>query len=242
MSNRPRNHELAGRKIGCLTVIEKSNTKYRRVAGWKCVCECGNECVKTTHQLVSVLNGEHKYISCGCNRNRSKSLISKRFGRLVVIGKESQTGRTTWKCRCDCGNECVVERSKLTSGHVKSCGCLEDENRKTMWQKRCDGRNIKMGKRSRRYNERLYNVWNAMKSRCLNPNVKCYSAYGGRGITVCDEWIHDFPSFQEWAIKNGYDENAPFGECTIDRIDVNGNYEPSNCRWVNMEIQRQNKR
>jgi hypothetical protein len=104
------------------------------------------------------------------------------------------------------------------------------------------GRAIKHGERSRRYNERLYNVWNGMKTRCINPNAKSYRAYGGRGITVCDEWLHNFPAFQEWAITHGYDETAPFGECTIDRIDVNGNYEPSNCRWVSMEVQQTNKR
>lgn len=242
MANRQRVHELFGVKVGSLTVVEKVKTKYKGVAGWKCVCDCGNECIKTTHQLVSVLNGEHKYISCGCNRNRGESLVGRRFGRLVVIEKASNKGRTTWRCKCDCGTEKIISREKLTTGHTCSCGCLESENRKTLWMRSHSGRAIKHGERSRRYNERLYNVWNGMKTRCTNPNAKSYRAYGGRGITVCDEWLHNFPAFQEWAITHGYDETAPFGECTIDRIDVNGNYEPSNCRWVSMEVQQTNKR
>lgn len=242
MANRARVHDLTGKQVDCLRVIEKSDTKYKGVVGWRCVCECGNECVKTTHQLMAVINGEHKRISCGCNRNRGDSLIGKRFGRLVVLDKVSQKGRATWLCACDCGEETVVSRTSLFSGKTKSCGCLERENRQAVWSKSHNGRALKCGHRSRRYNERLYNVWNGIKSRCTNPNVKCYSAYGGRGITVCDEWRNDFTVFQKWAIENGYDENAPFGECTIDRIDVNGNYEPANCRWVSMEVQRLNKR
>lgn len=111
-----------------------------------------------------------------------------------------------------------------------------------MWKRKCDGKILTYGDRSKRYNERLYNVWNSMKSRCYNPNVASYKNYGGRGIEVCDEWAHNFPTFQKWAIENGYDPDAPYGECTIDRIDVNGNYEPSNCRWVSMDVQRYNKR
>ena len=81
-----------------------------------------------------------------------------------------------------------------------------------------------------------------MKTRCYNPNNKRFKDYGGRGIVVCDEWKNDFSIFQKWALENGYDANAPFGQCTIDRIDVNGNYEPSNCRWITMAAQQKNKR
>lgn len=89
--------------------------------------------------------------------------------------------------------------------------------------------------------KRIYLVWYGMKHRCFNPNDKDYADYGGRGITVCDEWL-DFSTFCEWAYSTGYDDTAPRGQCTLDRIDVNGNYEPSNCRWVNMTIQRRNTR
>lgn len=80
-----------------------------------------------------------------------------------------------------------------------------------------------------------------MRHRCANSNDASYKYYGGRGITVCEEW-GDYERFRNWALANGYDPNAPQGECTIDRIDVNGNYEPSNCRWVDMKTQNANKR
>ena len=89
---------------------------------------------------------------------------------------------------------------------------------------------------------RLYKVWTKMKDRCYNRNNADYVYYGGRGISVCNEWKDDIKAFYDWAMANGYDENAPKGQCTLDRIDVNGNYEPSNCRWVSMDVQLANTR
>jgi transcriptional regulator with XRE-family HTH domain len=91
-------------------------------------------------------------------------------------------------------------------------------------------------------NKRLYQVFRNMIQRCYNPNCPDFKDYGGRGITICDEWLYDFGAFWDWAMANGYDENAKYGECTIDRIDVNGKYEPSNCRWVSMMVQNWNRR
>lgn len=91
--------------------------------------------------------------------------------------------------------------------------------------------------------ERLYrSVWQAMNQRCCNPNYHGYYLYGGRGIRVCDEWRSDYLAFREWALSHGYDPNAKYGQCTLDRIDVNGNYEPSNCRFVTMLVQNHNRR
>ena len=89
--------------------------------------------------------------------------------------------------------------------------------------------------------ERLYNVYLGMRHRCYDPKIKNYRLYGGRGIKICDEWLNDYSVFREWAYANGYDENAPRGKCTIDRIDNNGDYTPQNCRWVDMKTQRKNQ-
>lgn len=158
-------------------------------------------------------------------------LSNKRFGRLVVIRRvdNSSGGETRWLCKCDCGNTKIVKGNHLREGATKSCGCLEAENRS------------KVNRTHGGANTRLYKVWLGIRKRCLNPNEPAFHNYGGRGITVCKEWS-DYSVFREWALKSGYDENAPRGKCTIDRINVNGNYEPSNCRWVDMKIQRQNQR
>ena len=91
-------------------------------------------------------------------------------------------------------------------------------------------------------NTRLYNVWNNIKRRCYTKTNPSYKYYGGCGIGMCEEWRKSFSAFYEWSVKNGYNENAPKGECTIDRIDVNGDYQPSNCRWVSMKTQNLNRK
>ena len=122
-------------------------------------------------------------------------------------------------CKCDCGKECLVQRCNLRSGHTKSCGCIEKGNIK-----------------HRLHDTKLYRIYNHMKERCNNENCKSFKNYGGRGIKICKEWNNDFMSFYNWAINNGYQENL-----SIDRIDVNGNYEPNNCRWVDILTQANNK-
>ena len=145
------------------------------------------------------------------------------FGQWLVLSVDEKAPRGTRRyalCKCSCGNERKVACWKLKSGKSKSCGC---------WRS------------GAKYHPRLYRVWQNMLARCSNPNNKKYQDYGARGIVVCPEW-HSFPNFVEWSYSYGYDENSEYGECTIDRIDVNGNYEPNNCRWVDLKIQGNNKR
>lgn len=160
-----------------------------------------------------------------------KDITGQRFGRLTVTRREGSTpqGIATWCCLCDCGRSCIVEGAKLRKGNTQSCGCLHDEIAK---------KRLTAHGKSR---SRLCGVWKAMKQRCCNPSNKNYSRYGERGITVCNEWMQDFQAFYNWAIENGYDENAATGRCTIDRIDNDKGYSPDNCRFVTIQEQQRNK-
>lgn len=157
----------------------------------------------------------------------ANDLSGKKFGRLTVVSRaeNAKDGHAQWNCICDCGNETTVIGSMLKSGATKSCGCLAKE---------------KVTKHGLRY-DRLYAIWKGMKSRCNNPKYRDYKWYGGKGIKLCPEWNDSFEAFHDWAYANGYDPRAPRGKCTIDRIDPNGDYEPSNCRFADMHTQRVNQ-
>ena len=153
-------------------------------------------------------------------------LTGKKYGRLTVIEPaDTKNGRLRWKCKCDCGNERIVHGSALKSGNTKSCGCYKTEKAKKLYSS------------VRQKDRKLYAVWNGIKQRCRNPNNLSYHNYGGRGIDICDEWANSYEAFYYWAIGNGYRHGLE-----IDRKDYDGNYEPSNCRWVDDKAQSNNRR
>jgi len=169
---------------------------------------------------------------------KAEDLTGMKFNSLTVLRRAPDrrykcgTVETRWICQCDCGKETEVSRGHLKSGKVKTCGCSRGER----WQERkLEGeRVIKIDKFDYK---RIQSIRRKMLDRCNNSNNKSFLLYGGRGITVCKEWIESPLAFYIWAKNHGYEEKL-----TIDRIDVNGNYEPENCRWISMFDQQSNKR
>lgn len=153
--------------------------------------------------------------------------VGEKYGRLTVLScaGRNNDGRQMFLCKCECGKETTVIGKHLQSGNTKSCGCYKHDA------------GIKANTTHGLSKTNIYRIWASMKDRCTRNNCSAYPNYGGRGITVCQEWLDSFEVFYAWATENGYEEGL-----SIDRIDVNGNYEPSNCRWVTMEAQAHNKR
>lgn len=215
-----------GEKYGRLTAMEFVRVSNKRTI-WKWRCDCG----KMKEIPSSAVKGGAVQ-SCGCLRKervgtKRMDHTGEKYGRLTAIEFVKTTGSShdsIWKFQCDCGKMKNVIMNKVKRGDTRSCGCLQRENSsKRAKEKKL---NYRHGDANVKRRVRMYKTWTSMRERCHNPHKLLYERYGGRGICICEEW-NDYLVFKEWALNNGYTDDL-----TIDRIENDGNYEPSNCQWI----------
>lgn len=247
---------ISGLIQGKLTVVQPNGSEPKKGVMWLCVCECGKYVIYPT----SYFSSSSKVKSCGCNRPKGMGKpkgykekekrkytrayavkIGETYGRLTVtVDRGSIVNRghihKLWECVCVCGKAIITNTRDLRSGDVRSCGCLKNKYKDL--PKTDIGESKHKQARSRPY-ILLYSKWSGIISRCYNHKDPGYKNYGGRGITVCDEWRNDFKDFFLWSINNGWQYGR---RIHIDRVDNDGPYSPENCRYVDVSVNARNKR